>query len=127
MTPQLVKKLKWLEAETLALKQASLSGLNAVDFYRVEKSASVTLTTTAYELIITVQFADDVIEEPLTQLWLSFVAYVDGFAPASWDASAHALQYVWLTDIPDDATVDLTAIAISAQKPTALTIEAGAK
>lgn len=123
MRPELVKKLKWLEAETLALKQASLSGLNSVNFFRLEKTELITFSASSYWLMCRVYFDETIEAEPFTEVWATFSENFYDYPPAAWVAGEHCLEFCW-QNRQTNFSINITAVAISAKKPTKIEMQA---
>lgn len=122
MTPELVKRLKKVESEALALKQASQNGLNSANFFRIEKEETLTFLEAARTLMIVVQFPDWTPWQPFAQLWTTWSTnFPDLYAV--WDPETKRLT-ASSYGLEGDVTLKIKVICISNFQPESITLGA---
>lgn len=122
MTPELVKRLKSVERETLALKQASQNGLNSANFFMLEKTEALTFMGSTRTLMIVVQFPDWTPWQPFAQLWTTWATNFPELYPV-WDPDTKRLTATSY-GLEGNVSLEITARVIANFQPESITIGA---
>lgn len=114
------RRIKRIEAEILAQKQAHMVGLGLANFYSVTETHTFSATTTGWYVFVKVKFSSEVTEMPFVQCFIDEPEYYTQ-EDIEWDGSTNTATIVYYYAL-GSSSVDFIAKIISSSIVESVTI-----